>query len=174
MNGWGAWGGSWLWGLALVAITITVHAGGIVLILRLLESVRARCVDRGRIFLDNILVTVCAIVAIALSLATLHAIECTIWAAAFVGLHAVDSPADAMLYSVDSMTTRGSSGLSMERTWRMMGAIEAGDGMLLFGISTAFLFAVMRHFWKDDPAAPVGDPLTTKSGPVRQSRSRSR
>ena len=52
MNGWGAWGGSWLWGLALVAITITVHAGGIVLILRLLESVRlvlldTRAIDRG-------------------------------------------------------------------------------------------------------------------------------
>jgi hypothetical protein len=29
----------------------------------------------------------------------------------------------------------------------MMGALEAMDGMLLFGISTAFVFAVMQGFW---------------------------
>jgi hypothetical protein len=34
----------------------------------------------------------------------------------------------------------------------MMGATEAGNGMLLFGISTAFLFAVMAGLWKK----PIG------------------
>jgi hypothetical protein len=29
----------------------------------------------------------------------------------------------------------------------MMGALEAFDGMLLFGISTAFIFAVMQISW---------------------------
>ena len=33
-----------------------------------------------------------------------------------------------MLYSVDSMSTRGGSGLTLQRHWRMMGALEAGDG----------------------------------------------
>ncbi len=28
-----------------------------------------------------------------------------------------------------------------------MGALEAADGMLLFGISTAFLFAVLQQIW---------------------------
>jgi hypothetical protein len=28
-----------------------------------------------------------------------------------------------------------------------MGALEATDGMLLFGISTAFVFAVMQAYW---------------------------
>ncbi len=49
------------------------------------------------------------------------------------------------------MTTRGSSGLTAVREWRMMGAAEAADGMLLFGISTAFLFLVMTRLWKADP-----------------------
>ena len=62
-------------------------------------------------------------------------------------LGAVDTPADAMLYSVDSMTTRGASRLRLERHWKMMGALEAADGMLLFGISTAFVFAVMQAYW---------------------------
>jgi hypothetical protein len=28
-----------------------------------------------------------------------------------------------------------------------MGALEAVDGMLLFGISTAYIFAVMQDYW---------------------------
>jgi hypothetical protein len=35
----------------------------------------------------------------------------------------------------------------LEGPWRMMGALEAMDGMLLFGISRAFIFAVMQAFW---------------------------
>ena len=33
-------------------------------------------------------------------------------------------------------------GLNLEPEWQMMGALEAADGMLLFGISTAFVFVV--------------------------------
>jgi hypothetical protein len=29
----------------------------------------------------------------------------------------------------------------------MMGALEAFDGLLLFGVSTAFLFSVMQAYW---------------------------
>jgi hypothetical protein len=35
----------------------------------------------------------------------------------------------------------------LERPWRMMGALEAMDGMLLFGISTAYIFAVLQLYW---------------------------
>ncbi len=45
------------------------------------------------------------------------------------------------------MTTRGASGLMLQRHWQMMGALEAVDGMLLFGISTAYMFAVMQAYW---------------------------
>ena len=35
----------------------------------------------------------------------------------------------------------------LERHWQTMGALEALDGMLLFGISTAFIFAVAQDYW---------------------------
>ena len=49
------------------------------------------------------------------------------------------------------MTTRGASGLMLEQHWRMMGALEAANGMLLFGISTAYIFAVMQVYWSMPP-----------------------
>ena len=70
-----------------------------------------------------------------------------LWAAAYWWLGALSSPTDAILYSVDSMSTRGASGLVLERHWRMMGALEATDGMLLFGISTAYIFAILQAYW---------------------------
>jgi len=81
-----------------------------------------------------------------LLLAVLHGIEAVIWATAYWWVGALRSLQEAMLYSVDSITTRGGSGLMPEHGGRMMGALEAADGMLLFGISTAFIFWMMQLY----------------------------
>ena len=148
MQTWSTWNASWLWSFALIAITITIHLIGIGLIVLTIERFRARLVRSMRTHLASLPATIALIVVVALALALLHGIESMIWAITYVRLGALRSPADAALYSVDSMTTRGASALVLARDWRMMGAVEAGDGMLLFGISTAFLFYVMIRLWK--------------------------
>jgi hypothetical protein len=65
-----------------------------------------------------------------------------VWYGAFGSLQA------ALLYSVDSIATRGASGLTLPPHWQMMGALEAADGVLLFGISTAFIFTVMQFYYQ--------------------------
>ena len=84
---------------------------------------------------------------VGLILAALHGTEAALWAATYWWLGALDSPGDAILYSVDSISTRGASGLTLERHWLLLGALEAMDGMLLFGISTAYMFTVMQACW---------------------------
>jgi hypothetical protein len=91
-------------------------------------------------------ITIGLIGATGLLMAVLHGIEVGIWPIAYLWLGALRSPGEAMLFSVDSITTLGASGPMLERHWRMMGAVEAADGMLLFGISTAFIFAVMQGY----------------------------
>ena len=91
-------------------------------------------------------ITIGLIGAVGFLLAVLHGIEALIWATVYWWLGALRLPQEALLYSVDSITTRGASGLMLERSWRMMGALEAADGMLLFGISTAFIFSVMQLY----------------------------
>ena len=152
-GGWGHWEASWAWSLVLFAITIAIHAAGVVAIARLLVRWRRGRPKPADGFFDTVFESIAIIVVVALLLGMMHAIESTIWALVYVYLGAFPSVADAMLYSVDSMTTRGSTGLDMEKQWRMMGATEAGNGMLLFGISTAFLFAIMAGLWKK----PVGE-----------------
>ena len=146
MSGWGTWDSSWLWALALVPITVAVHVAGIAGI-----AIAARW-NRGdespapvRHAFVSVVVTLASV---GLALAVLHLLECGIWAVVYLKLGALPTPGAAMLYSVDSMTTRGESGLTVTAPWRMLGAGEALDGMLLFGISTAFIFAAMHGLWR--------------------------
>jgi hypothetical protein len=141
------WSASWAWGLPLIALTISIHAMGIVTMALALAGIRDR-LEHRRLRLQQAILTVIGIVGVAgLLLAALHGIEAAIWAVAYLWLGALDSPLEAMLYSVDSISTRGASGITLESHWRLMGALEAADGMLLFGISTAYIFSVLQVFW---------------------------
>jgi hypothetical protein len=52
-----------------------------------------------------------------------------------------------MLYSLDAMTTYGHASLYLKDQWQLMSALEALNGMLLFGPTTAFLFAIIQRVW---------------------------
>ncbi len=57
------------------------------------------------------------------------------------------SVAAVVIYSLNAMTTLGHSGSDLERHWQLVGALEALNGLLLFGLSTAFLFAIIQEAW---------------------------
>ena len=138
---------SWRWGLLLILLTMVIHAAAVVTMAFTGLSLRTRLETRNLNLWKLMAIQICVIGVIGLLLAVLHGIECGIWAAAYLWLGAVDSPTDALLYSVDSMATLGASGLTLHRPWQMMGGLEAVNGMILFGVSTAYLFAVMQMYW---------------------------
>lgn len=138
---------SWGWGMSLIALTVAIHATAVVMMAYAALRIRARLETRGDALWKLIAVLICVIVVTGLLLAVLHAIECGIWAVTYWWLGALDSSMNALLYSVDSMSTRGASGLTLQRHWKMLGALEAINGMLLFGVSAAYIFAVMQGYW---------------------------
>ncbi|HUC69474.1 MAG TPA: hypothetical protein VMA53_28910 [Stellaceae bacterium] len=138
---------NWTWGLSLIALTIAIHAFGVVAMGLVLHRIWLRVSSR-RLGLRHVFAILIGLIGtVGLILAVLHGIEAGLWALAYWWLGAIVSPEAAMLYSIDSITTRGASGLALPAHWRTMGALEAVDGMLLFGISTAFIFAVMQTYW---------------------------
>lgn len=137
------WSADWAWGLPLTALTLAIHGAAItgmaVLLTRALTAVERR--RPGRPSMALMLAATLGVLGGALAI--LHGLEAAVWAAAYLLTGAVSTPADAMLYSVDSITARGASGLQLQPHWKMMGALELVSGLLLFGISTAFLASVM-------------------------------
>ena len=142
-----AWGASWAWGLSLIALTLGMHAVGLVVIGVILVRIEKRLGSRHLRHAGELAGGALIIGTAGLMLAVLHGIEAALWGAVYLFLGAVDVYSNAVLYSVDSMSTRGASGLNLAQHWKMMGALEAVDGMLLFGISTAVLFTVPERVW---------------------------
>jgi hypothetical protein len=61
-------------------------------------------------------------------------------------------------HSAVNYTTLGYGNVVMTPKWRLLGPLEAANGMLLFGVSTALIFAVilrilqvrLRIAWHDE------------------------
>jgi hypothetical protein len=139
---------NWNLGLSLIALTIAIHTAGVTFLVSALHSFRIRLERQSRSFPHVTVIVIAVFTAMGLLLAVLHGIEAALWAAAYWWLGALDSPSAALIYSLDSMATRGASGLMLQPRWQMIGALEAADGMLLFGISAASIFTVMQFYYQ--------------------------
>ena len=106
---------SWRWGLSLIAFTMAIRATVVVLMAFVGVRVRARLESRDLRSWKLVAILICTSVAIGLVFAVLHGTECGIWAVAYLWLGALNSPTDALLFSVDTMSTRGASGLTLQR-----------------------------------------------------------
>ena len=140
---------SWTVGLSLIVLTIAIHTTAVVLMAFGLEKrVRFRVDTQESDRLRAIPAMIRHIGAVALILAALHGLEGVLWASAYWWLGALDSFTDASVYALATMTTFEIPGLTLQPRFHMLSALEAMNGVLLFGISTAFLFAVIQVHWK--------------------------
>jgi hypothetical protein len=94
----------------------------------------------GKWFWDVILVMLFTLLALAA-----HSAEIALWALSFVLCGEFSNFAAALYYSGNTYTTLGDSTTVLSARWRMLGPIEAADGMLMFGVSTAIIFAVIHR-----------------------------
>lgn len=138
---------NWVWGLSLIALSIAVHATGVTFMVSALHSIRIRLESRSLGLSHVFAIMIGTITAMGLLLAALHGLEAAFWAVAYLWLGALGSPESAILYSINSIATRGAPGIMLPPHWQIMGALEAVDGMLLFGISTAFIFTVIQFYY---------------------------
>ncbi|WP_412526569.1 ion channel [Burkholderia lata] len=135
---------SWTIGILLGMTTILVHTAAMVGLAVVARRLR-EALDVRRDDIHQQLRQVTGIIAlICIALGLLHTLEAIAWGATFVQVGAIGSFGDALFFSIDTMSTRGASGIVPAANWRMLGAIESSCGVLLFGMSTAFIFAVIQ------------------------------
>jgi hypothetical protein len=130
------WGLDWAWSVPLIVLCVVVHACGLWVVHERVVRIQSR---------RRSMLRFAVIMGTAVLVATmLHAVEGGLWAATYLMLGALPDNASAMLYSISAMTSYGHAKLDLEGRWQMMGALEALNGMLLFGLTTAFLFAIIQ------------------------------
>ena len=152
MDGASVWDGNWAWSLPLIAVTVVIHVMGLVLINEKIILAKRYANPRQRfLLLFSLLMGVATLLATAL-----HAIEAGIWAAVYLTLGALPDGKSALLYSLSAMTTYGHERFVLADHWQLMGSLEALNGMILFGLTTAFLYGMIRELL----AARQGTPRT--------------
>ncbi len=134
------WNGNWAWSLPLIVVTVIFHVIGLVFInervIRAMRFLR----DTQKFLFAFALVMGCG----TLFAIILHGIEAGIWAGVYRLLGALPDGKSALLYSLSAMTTYGHEPFRLADHWQLMGALEALNGMILFGLTTAFLYGMIR------------------------------
>jgi Ion channel len=127
-------------GAIAVLCTIFIHAlalGALVAFVRR----ETRLGRTGRAFWRDVSIVGIAMI---LTLAA-HLIEIALWAVLFVMCGEFAELGTAYYHSAVNYTTLGYGDIVMTPPWRLLGPLEAANGMLMFGVSTAALFALIQR-----------------------------
>jgi hypothetical protein len=87
-----------------------------------------------------------AIVMLVMSFAFVaHVIEIAMWALLFMICGEFQEFGAAFYHSAVNYSTLGYGDIIMSPSWKLLGPLEAADGALMFGVSTAMIFAVIQR-----------------------------
>jgi hypothetical protein len=135
--------GELLIAFAIVAICVVIHVGGITvfaqyLIGRFPQLERLTSISRQALLL---LVVFAAVL-------SLHLIETAIWAMFYYLYGLFESYETALYFSLGTYSTIGYGDVVLPGRWRLLGGVEGISGVLLCGLSAAFIFAVVNALFQ--------------------------
>lgn len=75
-------------------------------------------------------------------------VQMAVWAALFMLLDEFAQFSDALYFSGITFATLGYGDLLLSPPWRLLSALEAANGILMFGVSTAVMSAAVNDVFK--------------------------
>jgi hypothetical protein len=127
-------------GSGVIALIVGIHAE----MLNFLSANLSRIIEVARRRLHRFANTGVIIVAMLFILLT-HTIEVWVWAIVLLATGAVDSLEPALYFALVSFTTVGFGDITLTPEWRLLSALIAANGFLLFGWSTAYMVELIRR-----------------------------
>ena len=125
-------------GFILVLLSIAVHSSATMLTYQMIFSVRP---SRSRL---HRLISVDLIVIVILAATILEGV---IWAVSYQWIGAFETFEQSLYFSLVTYTTLGYGDLVLQDTHRLMGAIEAANGVIMLGWSTAIVVFTIQKLY---------------------------
>ena len=123
----------------ILALCVAIHTLGVVIIAEWLIKRRGDLVKKvGFLRESALLVSVFALITF------LHMLSTCIWAGFYRVSGLFDDFETALYFSIGSYTTIGYGDVVLPEKWRLLGGVEGLNGVLLCGISTAFIFVIVN------------------------------
>ena len=129
-----------LLGLTVTLAAITFHTVVLIGVVRLMD----RSIARGWLTGHAVRIPLFVVGASACFLVS-HVLQIVMWAVLFRALGAFDNFSLALYNSGQNYTTLGYGDDVLPPQWRMLGPIEAMNGLLAWGLTTAVLFAGVQR-----------------------------
>ena len=120
-----------------------IQVAAVVIMIRYLIRIMAHR-DRD---MDSIGFETYVISLILLMLFTGHLFQIAIWATVFMFLGEFNDFLTAFYHSAVNFASLGYGDIVMSERWRLLGALEASNGVLMFGLSAGTLLAVMSKLF---------------------------
>ena len=124
----------------LVSACVSIHGAGMILGLRWLGRTTPL---RGHHFSLSAMFWI--LIRVVYGLLVLHILQIIVWAGCYQWSGCFPDFATSFYYSATCYSTVGFGDVSPPGNWRILGAVEAVTGILMFGWSTGVLFAVVNH-----------------------------
>jgi hypothetical protein len=131
-------------GAGVLLFSVLCYAVATVLIVHLV--VRVLPDDHGKLGLFK---GVAFMMLVTLITAAMHLIEIALWAIVFLLCGEMATFEKAFYFSAVNYTALGYGDIVLSERWRLLGPLEAINGLLLFGLSTAVMFAVLDRLIKN-------------------------
>ncbi len=145
------WFGDWAWGIPLIILTVLVHSLVLFGLRYRMVSALAAYYNEEHFSFPFALAMAVAVLFVTIMLAG----EAALWAGVYVAIGAQHHVSMAMLYSLEAMTTFGHASVFLAPRWEFLGALEALNGVILIGLTTAFIFSLLHgaELRRKDPAS---------------------
>jgi hypothetical protein len=106
--------------------------------------------------------TVAVMTMVTLATGVMHLLEISLWAIVFVLCGAITTFETAFYFSAVNYTALGYGDLILSSPWRILGPLEAINGLLLIGLSTAGMFVVLNRMitnrlWREAQVIAPGE-----------------
>ena len=75
-------------------------------------------------------------------------VQIVIWGYLFILLGEFSELYEAVYHSAVNFTSLGYGDVVMSARWKLMGPLEAANGVLMFGMTAAALMAILQHLIK--------------------------
>ncbi|MDO8696345.1 MAG: transporter [Pseudomonadales bacterium RIFCSPLOWO2_12_59_9] len=134
-----------LTGLPVILLCLVVQALFIALGMRLYLRFRPYTLGPNSVLPDILLLS-----AVMLLLMFGNSLQIALWAWLFVLLGEFDSVATALYFSAVTFATLGYGDLVLSESWRLLSGLEAANGILMFGVSTAVMTAAVGDIFKNN------------------------
>ena len=126
----------------LVSICVVLHAGGITVFARFLTR-RFAPAELTTVSRQSFL-----LILIFAMVISLHLIETGVWALFYFWNDLFQDFETALYFSLGTYSTIGYGDVVLPQRWRLLGGIEGISGVLLCGLSGAFIFAVVNVLYQ--------------------------